>query len=93
VLNEEGFGGYLVFNGVPTFIDGRIEMYGDDFLARYLGADRGDETALTGLLDNYHIAWTMFSPQSGAAIVLDGLPGWRRVYADAWAVIDVRTGG
>jgi hypothetical protein len=93
VLNEEGFGGYLVFNGVPTFIDGRIEMYGDDFLARYLGADRGDEAALTGLLDNYHIAWTMFSPQSGAAIVLNRLPGWRRVYADAWAVIDVRTGG
>jgi hypothetical protein len=34
VLNSEAFGGYLMFRGVPTFIDGRIEMYGNDFLAR-----------------------------------------------------------
>ncbi len=34
VFNSEGFGGFLIFRGVPTFIDGRIEMYGNDFLAK-----------------------------------------------------------
>ena len=41
VFNNEGFGGYLIFSGIPTFIDGRIELYGDAFLARYLEAEHG----------------------------------------------------
>jgi hypothetical protein len=91
VLNEEGFGGYLAFRGIPTFIDGRIEMYGDTFLATYLKAERGDEAALTHLLDGYGIEWTLFSPEAGAGAVLDRLPGWRRAYANARAIIHVRT--
>ena len=46
VLNSEIFGGYLVFRGVPSFFDGRIEMYGTDFLARAAAAERGDASAL-----------------------------------------------
>jgi hypothetical protein len=90
VFNSEGFGGYLIFSSVPTFIDGRIELYGNDFLAAYLAAERGDATALAGLLDRYHIAWTLLQAQSPAIAALDRLPGWRRVYADDQAVIDVR---
>jgi hypothetical protein len=29
VFNSEGFGGYLTFRGIPTFIDGRAELYGN----------------------------------------------------------------
>ena len=46
VFNSEGFGGYLVFHGVPAFIDGRIELYGNAFLARYLDAVNGNGRAL-----------------------------------------------
>jgi len=90
ILNEEGFGGYLTFRGTPTFIDGRIEMYGDTFLATYLKAERGDDAVLTQVLDHYGIEWTLFSPDAGATAVLDRLPGWRRAYADARAIIHVR---
>ncbi|HUC66493.1 MAG TPA: hypothetical protein VMA53_13735 [Stellaceae bacterium] len=90
VFNNESFGGYLVFSGVPTFIDGRIEMYGDAFLKRYLDAADGKESVLTGLLDQYGITWTLLQPQDHAVEVLDHLPGWRRVYADRYAVIHVR---
>jgi len=90
VFNSEAFGGYLIFSGVPTFIDGRIELYGNDFLAAYLAAERGDAATLAGLLDRYHIAWTLLQAQSPAIGALDRLPGWRRVYADDQAVIDVR---
>jgi hypothetical protein len=90
VFNSEGFGGYLVFSGIPTFIDGRIELYGDTFLARYLEAERGDEPALTALLEQFGIVWTLLMPEQGAARCLDHLPGWRRVYSDNHAVIHIR---
>jgi hypothetical protein len=93
VFNSEGFGGYLVFSGIPTFIDGRIELYGDAFLARYLEAERGDETALVALLGRYGITWTLLAPEQGATQRLDNLQGWRRVYSDRHAVIHQRVDG
>ncbi|MBV8889257.1 MAG: hypothetical protein JO267_04795 [Alphaproteobacteria bacterium] len=90
VFNSEGFGGYLAFRAVPTFIDGRIEMYGNDFLAEDVAAEHGDPAALAALLDRYGVAWTLLMPQAGAVAVLDHLPGWQRVYADAFAVIHRR---
>ena len=87
VFNSEPFGGYLVFSGVPTFIDGRVELYGNAFLADYLAAERGDAGMLTHLLDRYRIAWALV--QTGTPLVgtLDRLYGWQRVYADDQAII------
>jgi hypothetical protein len=92
VLNEESFGGYLAFVGIAPFIDGRIEMYGDAFLSRWAHAALGDRDALVGLLDRYHISWTLFPRDRQAVQTLDMLPGWRRAYADDQAVIHVRDG-
>lgn len=91
VLNSQPFGGYLVFRGVPSFIDGRIEMYGDAFLAEHVKAETGSETALSELLARHRIAWTLLLPRSGAVAVMDRLPGWERVYADARAIIHRRS--
>jgi hypothetical protein len=90
VFNSEGFGGYLIFNGVPPFIDGRIEMYGNAFLARYLQAEAGDRAALQRLLDRYRVGWTLLVPRQAAAMQMATMPGWHRVYAGSDAVIDVR---
>jgi len=90
VFNSEGFGGYLTFRGIPTFIDGRAELYGNAFLDSYLRAARGDEVALSQLLDRYGVTWTLLQPQEGAVSRLDVLSGWRRVYTDAEAVIHMR---
>ncbi len=90
VLNSEAFGGYLIFRGVPTFIDGRVEMYGDAFLARAFQAENGNEAVLADLLARYHITWTLLTPNVGAVLVMDHLPGWQRVYADDRAVIHRR---
>ncbi len=91
VFNSEGFGGYLVFHGVPAFIDGRIELYGNAFLARYLDAVSGNSRVLGGLLARWNISWALLEPQQGAVAVLENLPGWRRAYSGAHAVIFVRT--
>ena len=90
VFNSEGFGGYIIFSGIPTFIDGRIELYGDGFLARYLEAEQGNEGALTALLEQYGISWTLLMPEQSATRCLDHLQGWRRFYSDNNAVIHVR---
>jgi hypothetical protein len=90
VFNSEGFGGYLAFQGIPTFIDGRAELYGNTFLEEYLEAERGGEQALTALLDRYGVTWTLLMPQQEAVSRLDTLPGWQRVYTDTDAVIHLR---
>jgi hypothetical protein len=87
VLNSLRFGGYLMFVGIPTFVDGRADLFGDGFLARDAAASAGIGNALPDLLDNYAIKWTLFEPASPAVTLLDHLPGWERVYADAYAVV------
>ena len=90
VFNEYGFGGYLIFNGIKPFIDGRAEMYGDDFLKRYVEATRGVTGELPAMLDQYHVTWTLFAAKSPAATLMDHLAGWKRAYADDTAIIHVR---
>jgi hypothetical protein len=48
---------------------------------------------LPQLLADYHIDWTLLQPSDPALLLLDQLPGWRRIYTDAVAVVHVRDGG
>jgi hypothetical protein len=90
VLNSYDLGGYLIFSGVKPFIDGRTDMYGDGFNARYDAITRPDTAALAAAVHDYRIAWTFLSPSSPLVSVLDASPDWRRLYADRFAVIHVR---
>ena len=90
VLNSYNFGGYLIYSRVPVFMDGRADMYGDALLKRYLDATLHDTGKLPQLLDDYHIGWTLLEPGTPAPAMLDRLPGWKRVYTDAVAVVHVR---
>jgi fluoride ion exporter CrcB/FEX len=87
VLNSIRFGGYLSFVGIPTFIDGRADLFGDAFLARDAAAMSGIGSALPDLLDENGVAWTLLEPSTPAVGLIDHLPGWERVYADPYAVI------
>ncbi len=89
VLNAYGFGGYLIWEKVRPFIDGRADMYGDDFLGLYERIDAGDPEALEATLKRYDVAWTLFAPGQPVAALMDREPGWRRLYADKFAVVHV----
>ena len=91
VLNDYGFGGYLIYEGIPPFIDGRAELYGDEFIKRYVRAMLLDSDELPKLLDQNGISWTLIAPERPAALLLDHLRGWRRLYADDVAIVHVRT--
>jgi hypothetical protein len=91
VFNDYDLGGYLVFAGVPTFIDGRTELFGGDFTARvYRAATLADLNDFVALLDEYNIDATLLEPSVPAVALLDRLPGWKRLYADDTAVVHVR---
>jgi hypothetical protein len=89
VLNAYDYGGYLIHQGVPVFIDGRTDLYPSDFMKADDRLAAGDEAALMATLARYHIAWTIYPAGSAAAKALDGLAGWRRLYADGNAVVHV----
>jgi hypothetical protein len=91
VMNDYPFGGYLIFEGIPTFIDSRAELYGTAFIVRYTRAIwLQDIPDFLKLLDEQKIDATLLSPSTQAVGLLDRLPGWERVYSDEIAVIHVR---
>ena len=91
ILNQYDFGGYLVYEGLPTFIDGRTELYGGAFFARYYNAvTLADLAGFDRLLDEYKIKATLLAPDTPANAYLDRLPGWHRLHADTVAVVHVR---
>lgn len=93
VLNDYGFGGYLITQGVPTFIDGRAELYGGPFVVDVMRA-KGlkDMARLDAILDSGQVQWTLLEPSTPAVAYLDRRPGWRRIFADDVAVVHAREG-
>lgn len=92
VLNAYEWGGYLIYLGIPAFIDGRSDMYRDAFIKDYVAALELHSTdGLEKLLDKHKVTWTMLPPELSGVALLDRLPGWRRVYADKTAVVHART--
>ncbi|NCU85123.1 MAG: hypothetical protein EBV57_03830 [Betaproteobacteria bacterium] len=89
VFNHYNFGGYLIFRGIPTFIDGRADLFGDDFVSEVTDASKLGEKLVT-LIERYQPGWTLLPPNSPAIWVLDNLPGWQRFYADDVAVVHRR---
>ena len=87
VLNEYAFGGYLIFKRVRPYIDGRADMYGDDFVAEYLAIIQGTEPDVDRAFRRWGVRWTILSPRDGLVRLLDRRPGWRRLYADPYAVV------
>jgi hypothetical protein len=92
VLNDLPFGGYLIWRQVPVFIDGRAELYGEQFeMAYYRALQLKDVNQLLDLLKDYEIDAVLLTPATPAASLLDHLGGWQKVYADESAVLHVRT--
>jgi hypothetical protein len=91
LYNDYDFGGYLISEGVKTFIDGRTDQL---FLGGFLKAENealqnGDSRGFAGLLHRYGVTWALVRPQSAAARHFDTL-AWRKIYADPFAVVYAR---
>jgi hypothetical protein len=92
ILNDLPFGGYLISRGLPVFIDGRAELYGEQFdVAYYRAVQLKDVNLFLDMLKSYDIDAVLLTAMTPAAKLLDHLDGWRRVYSDDIAVLHVRT--
>jgi hypothetical protein len=88
VLNSYSFGGPLSFAGIPVFIDGRADLYGDAFVTDFAAMVlKGDRQAFDAGQADYRFTWTILDPTEPLVNRLDTDPEWRRIYADEHAVI------
>ena len=93
VLNQYGFGGYLAYRGIPVFIDGRADLYGDRHMEAYVAVmASGEPEKIRKVLEDFQIGWTLLRPGSATVRYLDQQAAWRRVYADETAVVHIRQG-
>ena len=82
------WGGYLIWEtpSNPVYIDGRIDMYGDDFVKDYVamvhGLSRWQEP-----FDKYGVQLAIVSPKSALRLQLEQAPQWQEIYRDEMAVV------
>jgi hypothetical protein len=86
VYNSYNWGGYLLWRGIPVFVDGRADVYGDAFLDEYVLAYqlRGNWRRP---LERYGVEYVLIESGASLEALLEESDGWRRVYRDALAVI------
>jgi hypothetical protein len=92
IFNSYGWGGYLIWRLYPTynvFIDGRADVYGDDFIFEFIdlqNADAGWETRF----NNMQINTVLIEPDVPLAKVLLLSPNWKISFQDKASIIFVR---
>ncbi len=87
--NAYDWGGYLIWRGIPVFIDGRADVYGAPFFEYHL------KTALAAAdwskpLDEQGCKWALVKRDGPEAGVLGVTASWCERYADAIARVFVR---
>ena len=91
VFNNYGWGGWLVWKAnpqYPVFIDGRVEVYGDQVFGDYLSVE-GLSSDWQQILDRYHVR-TLVITQGDRLILVLPQNGWKLAYSDSVARVYVR---
>ena len=85
IYNDHGWGGYLIWKGVPVSIDGRNDIYGK-FFDSYLNVTRSDRPA--GQVIQETGADAVLTAKRGSIDeVLKESPEWKPAYRDSAAVV------
>jgi hypothetical protein len=87
--NSYNWGGYLIWRGVPVFVDGRADVYGDPFLLYYRETFEVQSTWQEPL-DEYDVDYVLMERGTPLTAVLAASPEWTQVYEDDIAQIFVR---
>ncbi|MAT99037.1 MAG: hypothetical protein CL608_17975 [Anaerolineaceae bacterium] len=87
--NSYNWGGYLIWRGVPVFVDGRADVYGDPFLLFYRETFEVQST-WQDPLDEYEVDYVLMERGAPLTAVLTASPEWTEVYEDEIAEIFVR---
>jgi hypothetical protein len=92
VFNSYEYGGFLIGQGVKTFIDGRSDqLFLGGFITRVVEATRGgNPSTLGGLLDEYVVRWSLVSQKRPETALFRKMDDWRLHFEDENAAVFVR---
>ncbi len=88
--NSYNWGGYLIWRGLPVFVDGRADVYGDDFLRTYRQTF-DPQPNWQEPLDQYDIDYILMERGDPLTTLLTASVDWREAYQDEIAQIFVRS--
>jgi hypothetical protein len=92
VFNSYNLGGFLIGQGVKTFIDGRsdqlflggfVTTYAEQLAARN-GAYRDE------MVSKFNIGWAFVITGNPEQVLFASAPGWREVYTDKYASVYIK---
>jgi hypothetical protein len=91
IYNGFNFGGYLIFRGLPTFIDGRTDqLFGDGFTTETMTIVYKRPREFMGYLDKYRISIGLVAPNSMESQEFRASSDWIGVYFDDVSELFVR---
>jgi hypothetical protein len=88
-FNNYNWGGYLIWRGLPVFVDGRADVYMDEFLLYYMQAFQA-KPDWREPLDDFDVDYVLMERDTPLTVVLVESDDWREVYRDDIAQIFTR---
>jgi hypothetical protein len=92
MFDSYGFGGYLVGQGYPTFIDGRGDLFERGGVLNDYMQTTDLKPGGLDVLRRYQIQGCLLKPDDALSTALTASPQWRKAYVDDVAVLFVRAG-
>lgn len=92
MFNHYNWGGYLIWELWPdyrVFVDGRTDLFGDDFLRQYLKAQVARPSYET-TFEEYDVEFVLIPSASTLSSQLACQRGWTQAYADEVATVWIR---
>jgi hypothetical protein len=90
--NSYNWGGYLIWRGLPVFVDGRADVYGDEFLL-YYRQSYATSVNWREPLDDFSVDYVIMERDSALSNLLVASEQWEESFADDVAQIFVRSNG
>ena len=93
LYNDYDYGGFLIFNGVKTFIDGRSEQLFTGGFTRQLNEalNDPDDKGFAAILDRQNVSWALVKRGSQDAMHLKRMEGWSELFSEGSAAVFART--
>jgi hypothetical protein len=88
--NSYNWGGYLIWRGLSVFVDGRADVYGDEFMLYNLQTYQAQPTWHEPL-DEFEVEYVLVERDIPLTVLLAESDDWREAYSDDVAQIFVRT--
>jgi hypothetical protein len=90
--NSYNWGGYLIWRGLPVYVDGRADVCGDEFL-HYYRRTFDLTSRWQQPLDEYQVVYVLIERHSPLSNLLTASDRWELAYDDALASVFTRSDG